>query len=129
MPKECITASDAPPALGPYSHAVRAGSLLFLSGQVALRPDGSGMARGTIEEETRQVFSNIKAVLAAAGLSLQDVVKVLAFLDDMENFGAFNKVYAEYFPEQPPARSCVQAARLPGDAKVEIEAIALIPDS
>lgn len=124
MSKRCITAPGAPPALGPYSHAVESGGFLFLSGQIALRPDGSGLLRGTIEEETRQVFSNIQAVLKASGAALTDVVKVLVFLSDIEHFAAFNKVYGEYFPQNPPARSCIQAGRLPADAKVEIEVIA-----
>jgi 2-iminobutanoate/2-iminopropanoate deaminase len=126
MTKRCIEAPGAPPAMGPYSHAVESGGFLFLSGQVALLPDGSGFARGTVEEETRHAFANIQAVLDARGLSLSDVVKVLVFLDDMDNFSAFNNVYGEYFPSDPPARSCVQAARLPADAKVEIEVIAKV---
>jgi len=125
--KICIEASDAPPALGPYSHAVIAGDFLFLSGQGALAADGSGIVHGTIEEETHLTFSNIKAVLKEAGASLQDVVKVLVFLDDIKTFSAFNKVYAEYFPENPPARSCVEAAKLPGNMRVEIEVVALLP--
>ena len=114
--------------MGPYSHAVKAGNLLFLSGQGSLAADGSGIIRGTIEEETHQTFSNIKTVLAAAGATLSDVVKVLVFLKDMDNFKAVNAVYAEYFPENPPARSCIEAARLPGDMQVEIEVIAILSD-
>ncbi|HIA48701.1 MAG TPA: RidA family protein, partial [Candidatus Hydrogenedentes bacterium] len=102
--------------------------LLFLSGQGSLAADGSGIIRGTIEEETHQTFSNIKTVLAAAGADLSDVVKVLVFLKDMDNFKAVNAVYAEYFPENPPARSCIEAARLPGDMQVEIEVIAMLSD-
>lgn len=127
MKKRCITADGAPPALGPYSHAVVAGDFLYLSGQGPLAPDGSGLVRGTIQEETHLTFSNIQTVLKAAGTSLENVVKVLVFLQDMDNFSAFNSVYKEYFPENPPARSCVQAARLPGDMQVEIEVIALLP--
>jgi 2-iminobutanoate/2-iminopropanoate deaminase len=126
MSKRCITAPGAPPALGPYSHAVSAGNFLYLSGQIALRADGSGLARGSIEEETHQVFSNIQAVLKGSGASLQDVVKVVAFLDNIGDFSAFNKVYAQYFPQDPPARSCIQAGKLPAGAKVEIEAIAYV---
>jgi 2-iminobutanoate/2-iminopropanoate deaminase len=110
--------------MGPYSHAVESGGFVFLSGQVPLKPDGGGLLRGTIEEETRQVFANIVAVLKASGLTLNHVVKAMVFLDDIGNFSAFNKVYSEYFPQNPPARSCVQVARLPGDAKLEIEVIA-----
>lgn len=126
MGKICLQAAGAPPALGPYSHAVVAGDFIFLSGQGALAPDGSGIVHGTIEEETRLTFSNIQAVLDEAGATLKDVVKVLVFLDDMDNFSAFNKVYKEYFPQDPPARSCVEAARLPGDMQVEIEVVALL---
>ena len=129
MEKRCITAAHAPPAMGPYSHAVAAGNLLFLSGQVPLAPDGSGMVRGTIEEETRQVLSNVKAVLEDAGSSLDRVVKVMAFLSDMNDFDAFNSVYKEYFETDCPARSCVQVGRLPAGVKVEVEAIALLPES
>ena len=128
MSKRCINAESAPPAVGPYSHAVQAGNLLFMSGQLALNPDGSGVMRGTLAEETHQTFSNIKTILKAAGLTLADVVKTTVFLDDMGNFADFNAIYAEYFPENPPARSCVEAARLPADVQVEIEVIALIPE-
>ena len=127
MGKICLQAAGAPPALGPYSHAVVAGDFIFLSGQGSLAPDGSGIVHGTIEEETRLTFSNIQAVLDEAGATLKDVVQVLVFLDDMDNFSAFNKVYKEYFPQDPPARSCVEAARLPGDMQVEIEVVALLP--
>lgn len=128
MEKRCLNAADAPPALGPYSHAVAAGNYLFLSGQGSLTAEGK-VAHGTIEEETHRTFSNIQTVLKEAGATLSDVVKVLVFLDDIENFGAFNKVYKEYFSEDPPARSCIEAARLPGNMKVEIEVIALLPGS
>jgi 2-iminobutanoate/2-iminopropanoate deaminase len=123
--KTCINAEGAPPALGPYSHAVDAGPFVYLSGQGPFAVDGSGVVSGTIEDETHTTFANIKTVLGAAGLGLEDVVKTLVFLDDMDNFNAFNRVYQEYFPENPPARSCVEAARLPGDMKVEIEVIGL----
>lgn len=129
MAKKCLQAAGAPPAVGPYSHAVAAGDLLFLSGQGALAPDGKGVVHGTIEEETRLTFSNIQAVLDEAGAALKDVVKVLVFLDDMDNFRAFNKVYKEYFPEEPPARSCVEVSKLPGGMQVEIEVVALLPES
>lgn len=129
MKKRCINAEGAPPALGPYSHAVQAGNLVYLSGQGPFAADGSGIVRGTLAEETHMTFTNIKTVLAATGLSLKDVVKTLVFLDDMNNFAEFNALYAEYFSENPPARSCVEAARLPGDMQVEIEVIALIPEA
>ena len=128
MEKKCIFAPDAPPALGPYSHAVVAGNLVFLSGQGPFRPDGSGVFRGTLEEETRLTFSNIEAVLKAAGASLEHVVKVAVFLKDMEQFGAFNEIYKTYFPQHCPARTCIQAGRLPHDIQVEIEVVALVPE-
>ena len=128
MSKQCINADGAPPALGPYSHSVRAGNLLYLSGQGPFATDGSGVVHGTIEEETHLTFSNIKTVLAASGAELKDVVKALVFLKNMDDFKAMNAVYAQYFPENPPARSCVQAARLPGDMQVEIEVIAMLSD-
>ena len=124
MGKECIFAADAPPAVGPYSHAVRAGGFLFVSGQGPLASDGSGLVRGTVEEETRLALENLKGVLAAAGLGLEDVVKTTVYLSDMVNFGKFNDVYKAYFTANQPARTCIQASRLPLDMQVEIEAIA-----
>ncbi len=121
MSKTCITAPGAPPAIGPYSHAVRAGDFLFLSGQIPLKPDGSGLLQGTIDEQTHQVFANIQAVLKAAGATLKDVVKSCVFLADLNDFQAFNKVYQTYFPENPPARTTYQVAKLPAGAIVEID--------
>lgn len=129
MEKTCITAKNAPPAAGPYSHAVAAGNLLFLSGQGAMAPDGSGIQRGTIESETRQTLENIKAVLEDAGSSLAQVLKMTVYLKDMENFAAMNAIYKEYFPENPPARTCIQAGRLPLDFQVEMDAIAILPNA
>lgn len=125
MRKECISCPSGPPAAGPYSPVVRAGGFLFVSGQGPLAPDGSGPVRGTIEEETRTTLENLKAVLADAGASLEDVVKVTVFLADMVNFSRFNAVYKTYFPAHQPARTCIQAGRLPLDFQVEIEAVAL----
>jgi len=127
MQKECVFSPSGPPALGPYSHAVKANGFLFLSGQGPVARDGSGPIRGTVEEETRLTFENIKAVLADAGSGLDAVVKVTAYLSDMVNFGKFNDVYKTYFQENQPARTCIQAGRLPGDIQVEIEVIAVIP--
>lgn len=127
MEKKCIFAPEAPPALGPYSHAVAAGNLVFLSGQGPFKTDGSGALRGTLEEETRLTFSNIQAVLKAAGSSLEHVVKTTVYLKDMEQFGAFNQLYKEYFPQNCPARTCIQAGRLPLDIQVEIDVVAIIP--
>jgi 2-iminobutanoate/2-iminopropanoate deaminase len=125
MRKECINAPDGPPAKGPYSHAVAAGDLVFVSGQGPFTADG--VAYGTLEEETHKVFENLQKVLAAAGCGLADVVKTTVFLADMNDFPAFNAVYQTYFMADPPARSTIQAGRLPLDIKVEIEAIAIRP--
>ena len=127
MIRECIVSTNASPALGPYSQAVRAGNLLFASGQGPFAKDGSGAERGTIEEETTRTLENLKALLEDAGSGLQHVVKTTCFLKDMNDFKAFNAVYATYFTENPPARSTVEVARLPLDIKVEIEAVAIIP--
>ena len=126
MAKQCIIAEGAPPAAGPYSHAVRSGGLLFVSGQGPFAADGSGPVRGSIEEETKLALENLRQVLAAAGLGLEDVVKTTVFLSDMVNFARFNSVYREYFPVDQPARTCVQAGGLPMDIQVEIEAIAAL---
>ncbi len=123
MSKTIIQTSNAPAAIGPYSQAVRIGDLVFCSGQIPLRPDGS-LNNGSIEEQATQVLENIKAVLAGAGTSLDKVVKTTCFLSDMNNFAAMNAVYGTYFSENPPARSTVQVARLPRDVLVEIEVIA-----
>ena len=125
MQKECIDVQCAPKPAAPYSVAVGAGELLFLSGQVPLKPDGSGLVRGTIQEEARQVLDNVKAVLEECGSSLGKVVKVTALLSDMEDFAEFNAVYGEYFTEDLPARTCFQAGRLPLDVKVEVEVVAI----
>lgn len=126
MQKECIFSPSGPPAAGPYSHAVKANGFLFLAGQGPLARDGSGPIRGTVEEETKVTFENIKAVLADAGSDLSAVVKVTAYLSDMVNFGKFNDVYKTYFVENQPARTCIQAGRLPGDIQVEIDIIAVV---
>lgn len=124
MEKECIVAAGAPPAVGPYSHAVRAGGFLFISGMGPLAADGSGVVRGPIEEETRLTLENLKTVLAASGLGLEHVVKTTIYLSDMVNFSKFNDVYKAYFTVNQPARTCIQAGRLPLDMQVEIEAVA-----
>jgi 2-iminobutanoate/2-iminopropanoate deaminase len=126
MPKETVRTDTAPTPIGPYSQAVRAGDLIFVAGQGCLNPATGQMERGSIESETRQVLENVKAILAAAGASLEQVVKTTCFLADMNDFQAFNKVYAEYFPSEPPARTTIQAGRLPGDIRVEVEAVALV---
>ena len=122
--KEAISSAGAPKAIGPYSQAVRAGQLLFLSGQVALDPATGQMVEGGIAEQTQRVFENLAAVLAAAGRSFADVVRTTVFLADMNDFVAMNEIYGQYFKEPYPARATVQVARLPKDARVEIDLIA-----
>lgn len=126
MGKKCITVENAPAALGPYSHAVSVGDLLFISGQGPIHPDGSGILKGTFEEEARLTLDNVKAVLEGGGSSLDAAIKITIFLKDMDNFAELNGIYKEYFPENCPARSCVQVARLPADFQIEIEAIGLV---
>lgn len=123
---EIMATAEAPAAIGPYAQAVRYGNLLFTSGQIPLTPEGE-LVPGGIEEQTHQVFRNLQAVLAAAGCRLSDVVKATVFLKDMNQFAAFNDVYASYFGSHKPARSTVEAARLPKDVLVEIELIAAVP--
>lgn len=122
---EAIQTDQAPRAIGPYSQAIKANGFVFLSGQIPLTPDGMQIVEGGIQEQTERVFSNIAAVLAASGSSLQQVVKTTVFLADMNDFTAMNEIYARYFGDHRPARSTVQAARLPRDVRVEIEVVAL----
>ena len=124
MAKQAIFSPDAPKAIGPYSQAVRAGDLLFLSGQVPIDPSSGNIIDGDIAAQTRRVFDNLGAVLAAAGRSFADVLRTTVFLADMNDFSAMNAVYAQYFSEPYPARATVQVARLPKDARVEIDVIA-----
>ncbi|MCB1100522.1 MAG: RidA family protein [Verrucomicrobiae bacterium] len=121
---EIINAPAAPAAVGPYSHAVRLGSLLFCSGQVPLSPEDGKLVGETVEPQTHQVFANIKAVLASQGLSLDNVVKTTVFLQSMSDFPAMNAIYSEHFGSHKPARSTVEVAKLPLGALVEIECIA-----
>jgi 2-iminobutanoate/2-iminopropanoate deaminase len=119
-----VTSPEAPPAIGPYSQGINTGSFVFLSGQIPLVRDTGKFVEGIIKEQTEQVITNIKALLSSQGLDLSDVVKATVFLADMEEFAAMNEVYAKHFTGTPPARSTVQVARLPRDARVEIEVIA-----
>ena len=125
---DILSAHGAPAAVGPYSHAVRAGGFLFCSGQVGLDPEAGAIVSGGVEAEARQVFANIRAVLGAAGLGLSDVVKATVFLSTMDDFGRVNAIYAEAFGSHKPARSTVAVAGLPVGAKVEIEVIAALRD-
>lgn len=124
MERTVVTTADAPAAIGPYSQAVIAGDMVFCSGQIPLRPDGT-FNDGDVVEQTRQVLTNLSALLGAAGSSLGQVVKTTVFLQDMNDFAAMNAVYSEFFTASPPARSTIQVARLPRDSRVEIEAVAL----
>ncbi|HEX8368525.1 MAG TPA: RidA family protein [Pyrinomonadaceae bacterium] len=124
--KEIISTENAPGAIGPYSQAVKTGNMVFLSGQIPIDPQTGEFVSGGVAEQTEQVLKNLSAVLEAAGTSLNNVVKTTVFLADMNDFTAMNEVYARYFSENKPARATVQAARLPRDARVEIECIALV---
>ena len=124
--RETISTENAPGAIGPYSQAVRAGNFVFCSGQIPLDPQTGEFVSDDVAMQTRQVLKNLSAVLEAAGTSLNNVVKTTVFLADMNDFVKMNEIYAEFFSENKPARATVQAARLPRDAKVEIECIALI---
>jgi 2-iminobutanoate/2-iminopropanoate deaminase len=123
--KEIIQTEHAPQAIGPYSQAVRANGLIFASGQIPTDPQTGQFVAGGIAEQTEQVLKNLQSVLEAAGSGLENVVKTTVFLIDMQEFAAMNEVYGRFFKEQPPARATVEAARLPRDARVEIEAIAV----
>lgn len=126
MSRTIITAPDAPAALGPYSHAVSANGFLFTAGQVGIVPGSGALAEGGVEAQTRQVMENIGAVLRAAGTGFDRVVKTTIFLADMDDFATVNGIYAQYFPQDPPARSTVAVAGLPLGALVEIETVALL---
>jgi 2-iminobutanoate/2-iminopropanoate deaminase len=130
MHKTIVRTAEAPAAIGPYSQAVtvQVGDkrMIFTSGQVALDPKSGAMIEGGVEAQTRQVIANLEAVLTAAGAGFEHVVKTTIFLASMDDFAKVNAIYGERFATDPPARSTVQAARLPRDAKVEIEAVALI---
>lgn len=124
--KQIVRTDNAPKPVGPYSQAVRAGNLVFVAGQGPLNPATGQRVSDSVQAETRQVMENLKAILEAAGSSMDRVVKSTCYLADMNDFQAFNGVYAEYFPSEPPARTTIQAARLPMDIRVEVDVIATV---
>lgn len=126
MKKKVIQTDKAPKAIGPYSQAIRTDSLIYTAGQIALDPATGELVSGAVEEQTRQVLTNLRNVLEAAGSSLEHVVKTTVFLKDMNDFPKMNSIYAEFFGENPPARSTVAVAGLPKGGLVEVEAVALV---
>lgn len=123
-----VATNDAPQAIGPYSQGIIVNNIFYSSGQIPLTKDGELVAK-TIEEQTNQVFKNIQAVLKAAGSSLDSVIKATVFLKNMDDFPIVNEIYASYFGDHKPARSCVEVARLPKDVLIEMEVIALVNES
>ena len=128
MKRDIIATPLAPAAIGPYSQAVRTAGLVFISGQIPIDPASGKLVSGDIGAETRQAMQNLKAILEASGSSLNQVLKVTLFIADMDQFGLINEAYAAFFPQDPPARACVEVSRLPKDVRVEVEAVALTDD-
>lgn len=126
MNRMTVATDKAPGAIGPYSQAVKTDTMVFVSGQLAFDPASGELVTADIKQETRQALNNLEAILVAAGSSLARVVKTTVYIADMEQFGEINEVYAEFFTGDPPARACVEVARLPKDANVEVEAVALL---
>jgi 2-iminobutanoate/2-iminopropanoate deaminase len=122
--REAVSSPSAPKAIGPYSQAIRAGSLLFVSGQIPIDPATGDLVQGDIAQQTHRVFANLKAILDAAGATFDNVVRTTVYLADMNDFAKVNEIYATYFSSPAPARATVQAARLPRDSRVEIDLIA-----
>lgn len=123
MPKKIFHTENAPTPRGPYSQAVIHNGALYVSGQVPADPETGVILRGTIEAETEAVLNNIKAIVEAAGAGMKDVLKVTCYLADMDDFARFNEVFKKYFTDEPPARATIQAARLPMDVQIEMDAI------
>jgi 2-iminobutanoate/2-iminopropanoate deaminase len=123
--KDAISTAKGPKAIGPYSQAIRANGFIFVSGQVALDPATGQLVEGDVAKQTARVLDNLKAIIEAAGSSLDKAVRATVFLKDMSDFAAMNEVYGRYFPHLPPARSTVEVARLPRDVRVEIDLITL----
>ncbi len=126
MAYEVIHTDNAPAAIGPYSQAIKAGNLLFVSGQVPFVPATGEIVEGDVKAQTAQSLKNLQAILKEAGADFSNVVKTTVFIKDMNEFAQVNEVYAEYFGDNKPARACVEVARLPRDVKVEIELIAVL---
>ncbi|GAA0862409.1 Enamine/imine deaminase [uncultured Clostridium sp.] len=124
--KQVIHTEKAPKAIGPYSQAIKNGNMVFVSGQVPFNPETMEVVEGGAKEQAARSLESLKEILAASGASFNDVVKTTVFISDMNDFAEINEVYASYFGENKPARSCVEVARLPRDVKVEIEAIAIV---
>jgi 2-iminobutanoate/2-iminopropanoate deaminase len=124
--RDVVATNAAPKAIGPYSQAIKANGLIFTAGQIALDPASGALVEGDVARQTVRVFENLKAIVEAAGSSLDRAVKATVFLKDMGDFAAMNEVYARYFPKDPPARSTIEAARLPRDVRVEIDLIVLV---
>ncbi len=122
--KEVVFTEDAPKPIGPYSQAVKLGNLVFVSGQIPIDPKTGNVVQGGIKEQTKRVLENIKAILEAAGLTMDDVIMSFVYLADMAEFGEFNEVYSQYFKDKPPARVTVAVKSLPKDVRVEIAVIA-----
>ncbi len=122
---DVIATKDAPAAVGPYSQAIRAGNMVFLAGQIPIDPKTGQLNQGSIEDQTRQALDNLKAVLAASNMSMENVVSTTVYVKDLNDFARLNTVYGTYFKDKPPARATVQVQRLPKDAAVEISAIAV----
>ncbi|AEV67298.1 RidA family protein [Acetivibrio clariflavus] len=127
MKIEVVSTEKAPKAIGPYSQAIKIQNMVYTSGQIPVDPSSGEVVDGGIENQTRQVLENLKAVLAEAGTGFENVVKTTVYIKDMNDFASVNKIYGQYFKEPYPARSCVEVARLPKDVLVEIEAVAIIP--
>ncbi|MXW52446.1 MAG: RidA family protein [Gammaproteobacteria bacterium] len=128
MNRKAISAEDAPDAIGPYSHAIRVGNSIFMSGQIALNPKNMELVSGSFRKETKQVFANISAVVNAAGGSLQDIVKLTVYLTDLKNFDMVNAVMSETFQYPFPARVAIGVSALPRGATIEVEALAILSD-
>lgn len=126
--RSVVSTKAAPAAIGPYSQGILCGNLLFVSGQLPIDPASGDLVPGSMEEKTRRVLSNVRAIAEAAGAGLKEVVKTTVFLKDMRDFAAVNTVYAEFFPTAPPARAAIQVAALPKDADIEIEAVVHLHD-